>query len=66
MSGVETVQVPSLSPERFAAVLTAEQYERFQQSVTAARRALGDRTIWNINSTARGGGVAEMLRSLIG
>jgi trehalose synthase len=26
---------------------------------------LGGRTIWNINSTARGGGVAEMLKSLI-
>jgi trehalose synthase len=27
---------------------------------------LDGRTLWNVNSTARGGGVAEMLRSLIG
>src|SRR5262249_3911882 len=31
-----------------------------------ARKLLGQRTVWNINSTARGGGVAEMLQSLIG
>ena len=30
------------------------------------RALLADRTVWNVNSTARGGGVAEMLRSLIG
>jgi trehalose synthase len=34
-------------------------------SVRYAQRVLGDRTIWNVNSTAKGGGVAEMLRSLI-
>jgi trehalose synthase len=66
MNGVQAVEVPAVSPERFAAVLTAAQYERFQQSISAARRAFADRTIWNVNSTARGGGVAEMLRSLIG
>jgi trehalose synthase len=66
MTGIQVVPVPSLSPTRFATVLNAVLYERFQQSVAAAKRAFGDRTIWNVNSTARGGGVAEMLRSLIG
>ncbi len=32
----------------------------------ASREVLGDRVIWSFNSTERGGGVAEMLRSLIG
>jgi trehalose synthase len=66
MSGIQAVPVPSLSPERYATVLSATQYERFQQAVATARRAFANRTIWNVNSTARGGGVAEMLRSLIG
>ena len=30
------------------------------------RELLEGRTFWNVNSTAHGGGVAEMLRSLIG
>ncbi len=30
----------------------------------AARRLLAARTVWNVNSTARGGGVAEMLHAL--
>ena len=30
------------------------------------RRRLGDRVIWNVNSTATGGGVAEMLQALVG
>ena len=32
----------------------------------ARARAAGGRVFWNVNSTAHGGGVAEMLRSLIG
>jgi trehalose synthase len=30
------------------------------------RDRLGRRTIWNVNSTAVGGGVAEMLQVLVG
>jgi trehalose synthase len=41
---------------------------RYGQLVTAAaalRGRLGPRIIWNVNSTAAGGGVAEMLRVLV-
>jgi trehalose synthase len=31
-----------------------------------ARALLQGRAIWNVNSTARGGGVVEMLQSLLG
>jgi trehalose synthase len=34
--------------------------------VTRGRALLDGRTLWNANSTARGGGVAEMLQSLVG
>jgi trehalose synthase len=60
------VDVTPLRPERFAEVLTGEGYTSFEQSIVAGRSLLGARTVWNVNSTARGGGVAEMLRSLIG
>ena len=43
--------------------------ERYAQLVTAAERfrdRLGQRTVWNVSSTAVGGGVAEMLQVLVG
>jgi trehalose synthase len=59
-------QVASLPPERFDDVLTADGLARFEHTIRRGRELLGSRTFWNVNSTARGGGVAEMLRSLIG
>ena len=59
------VQVASLRTERFQEVLRSEDYERFSQTVARAREKLNGRVIWNVNSTASGGGVAEMLRSLL-
>jgi trehalose synthase len=60
------VEVTPLRPQRFAEVLAGDGYARFEQTIETARELLGGRTIWNVNSTAYGGGVAEMLRSLIG
>src|SRR5262249_3460678 len=51
--------------ERFHNVITADQYRRLMAVVSEAQRGLAGRTIWNVNSTASGGGGAEMLRSLI-
>src|SRR6185436_2128355 len=51
---------------RFAEVLTGESFAQFEETIAAAHSLLGTRTIWNVNSTAFGGGVAEMLRSLMG
>jgi trehalose synthase len=59
-------QVTSLPPERFTDVLTADGLAQFERTITRGRELLESRTLWNVNSTARGGGVAEMLRSLIG
>jgi trehalose synthase len=58
--------VTTLPPERFNDVLTAEGLARFERTIARGRELLASRTFWNVNSTARGGGVAEMLRSLIG
>jgi trehalose synthase len=51
--------------DRFVPILGSE---RVQMAVTAAERLrvrLGERAVWNVNSTAAGGGVAEMLPSLL-
>jgi trehalose synthase len=47
-------------------VLSAEGVRRLERTVSRGRELLTGRTLWNVNSTARGGGVAEMLQSLIG
>jgi trehalose synthase len=60
------VDVAPLAPERFREVLAAEPLARFEQSIVRGRELMSGRTLWTVNSTARGGGVAEMLRSLIG
>jgi trehalose synthase len=62
---LETVATPPLHPERFREVLPAEQAEAFDHVLTEAGKAFAGRVVWNVNSTANGGGVAEMLHSLI-
>ena len=64
--GLEDVNVASLDPERLRPVLTPDAVARFERTLTRGRELLESRTFWNVNSTAYGGGVAEMLRSLIG
>ncbi len=47
-------------------MLTPDALAAFEHTLTRGRELLESRTFWNVNSTAQGGGVAEMLRSLIG
>jgi len=65
LAAVTDVDIAPLRPERFATILASEAYLRFGEMIDAARRLLDGRTVWNVNSTARGGGVAEMLASLL-
>jgi hypothetical protein len=39
---------------------------QFDDAIVRGRELLEGRTFWNVSSPAHGGGVAEMLRSLIG
>jgi trehalose synthase len=60
------VDVPPHPPERFQSVMEPEAFERVVEGVTTARELLGERTIWNVNSTSKGGGVVELLLPLLG
>ena len=42
------------------------ELRELRATLDSARGAVGSRTIFHINSTAKGGGVAEMLPSLLG
>ncbi|MEA2292241.1 MAG: hypothetical protein QOF17_1264, partial [Solirubrobacteraceae bacterium] len=52
------MSVGEREPERFESVLSSDQYERLQAGISRAREIFAGRTIWHVNSTARGGGVA--------
>lgn len=62
---LQEVDVAPLAVERFSEVLTPEQEEQFVRIASMARTLLAGRVVWSVNSTAFGGGVAEMLRSLL-
>ncbi len=63
---METVPISSLSFDRFSPILGPRGAARLQATVGDAHALLGDRVIWHINSTKSGGGVAEMLQTLLG
>jgi trehalose synthase len=63
---LDDVPVTPLDPARFRDVLAPGGLAEFDQAIARGRELLRSRTFWNVNSTAHGGGVAEMLRSLIG
>lgn len=60
------VDVAPLAIRRFEAVLDEPAVEALEQIATEGRRLLEARTVWCVNSTARGGGVAELLVPLLG
>jgi len=66
MWAVLDVEVQPQPLEGLVGVLNAEQADQLRAAATRAVAALDGRVVWNVNSTASGGGVAEMLRTLLG
>ena len=64
MAALTQVPVAPASPGRFRA-LVGEDYAAVEQAASTAGQLLAGRVVWHINSTARGGGVAELLQSLL-
>jgi trehalose synthase len=60
------VRVPAQPLGRYEGVVDAADHERWTAEIAATAEALRGRVLWNVNSTARGGGVAEMMASQIG
>ena len=59
------VRVDAVSLERLARLLDPARAGRLESNVVLARRILEGRVVWNVNATASGGGVAEMLTTLL-
>lgn len=64
MDVFEEVHVGSMDPERFRSVI-GERFDEIELGMRDGRVLFQGRSIWHINSTARGGGVAELLQSLL-
>src|SRR5215212_5811951 len=64
MSVLTHVPVPPLPPERFSQIL-GPRYREVADGIKRAQDLFDGRAVWHVNSTARGGGVAELLQSLL-
>ena len=66
VSLLREVSAPPLDATELEPIIGPERYTRLLAEATMFRERLGRRAIWNVSSTAVGGGVAEMLRVLAG
>ncbi len=63
---VREVEVPHLAPGRLRPIIGDRRFAELEAAADRARITLAGATVWNVNSTASGGGVAEMLQVLVG
>jgi trehalose synthase len=62
---LELVPVDGLALDGFDGVLAPAAAEALHRAVRLGRTELAGRRVWNVSSTARGGGVAEMLATVL-
>jgi trehalose synthase len=66
VSLVNAVEVPPRHVSLLEPIIGGPRYRQLVGAAHEIRQLLAGRTIWNVNSTATGGGVAEMLQVLVG
>src|SRR5689334_21012675 len=59
------IDVQAIDAARLEPLIGAERMAQFERAAEGAREALAGSTVLNINSTGAGGGVAEMLQTLL-
>jgi trehalose synthase len=62
---VKEVAVQALDAARLESLIGSERMARFEVVAEAAQSVLAGHSVLNVNSTATGGGVAEMLQTLL-
>ncbi len=65
MGFMQRVEVEAAPLEQLASLLPPGRARRLEAAATASRALLAGRVVWNVNATAHGGGVAEMLQTLL-
>jgi trehalose synthase len=64
MAGLQSVPISPLPPEHFRELL-GDAWPEIEQTIDEVTENFDGRVIWHVNSTASGGGVAELLHSLL-
>ena len=62
---LQEVDVQALDAARLESLIGAARMARFEEVAEASQRLLAGHAVLNVNSTATGGGVAEMLQTLL-
>ncbi|MEO6880119.1 MAG: glycosyltransferase [Mycobacteriaceae bacterium] len=63
---MQEVHFVPLDAARLRGLFLPDRAERFTTLAAEARELTRGRVVWNVNATAQGGGVAEMLHTLLG
>ena len=64
-TGLHFVRPAPARIDRFRNLLDRDAWTKFDRAMSELAAMLRSRVVWNVNSTARGGGVAELLAALI-
>ncbi len=59
------ISINPITLDRLEAVISTERLGEFRRNIPEAFELLRGRTVWNVNSTGKGGGVAEMLQPML-
>ena len=62
---IHEVDVQAIDAARLEPLIGADRMARFEQTAEVARETLAGSSVLNVNSTGAGGGVAEMLQTLL-
>ena len=62
---LQEVEVEAIDAVRLEPLIGADRMAQFERAAEAARESLSGGSVWNVNSTPSGGGVAEMLQTLL-
>jgi trehalose synthase len=62
---MQEISVPSQSIDRYAPIIGEREVAAARAVAERIRRRLEGRALWNVNSTAHGGGVVEILSTLL-
>ncbi|QNN53634.1 glycosyltransferase [Nocardioides mesophilus] len=62
---MQEVEVDAIPLARLETLLAPDRVDRLRMYAARARELLAGRVVWNVNATAQGGGVAEMLQALL-
>jgi trehalose synthase len=58
---MQEVHIPAQSIDRYIPVIGSEEVAAVRSIAERTRKRINGRVLWNINSTAHGGGVVEIL-----